>query len=139
MKRIASITMALLLAGCAAGPKYQRPVVQVPAAYKEPPPEAYKESQGWKSAQPADTLLRGDWWNWETGGAVGRGGGPALMIWPVTASNWAILPADSTMPTGLPLAIRNSTHLKGTPPTVIRADCITRDSMPCTSAPCGNA
>jgi NodT family efflux transporter outer membrane factor (OMF) lipoprotein len=52
----------LLLAGCAVGPKYQRPIVQVPAAYKEPPPEAYKESQGWKTAQPADTKLRGDWW-----------------------------------------------------------------------------
>jgi NodT family efflux transporter outer membrane factor (OMF) lipoprotein len=62
MKRVWPAAAALLLAGCAVGPKYQKPVVQAPAAFKEPPPEAYKESQGWKTAQPGDTLLRGDWW-----------------------------------------------------------------------------
>jgi NodT family efflux transporter outer membrane factor (OMF) lipoprotein len=62
MKRVLLGAAALLLGGCAVGPKYQRPMVQVPAAYKEPPPDAYKESQGWKIAQPADTRLRGDWW-----------------------------------------------------------------------------
>src|SRR5579859_1123780 len=62
MKRVLFVTAALWLAGCSVGPKYQRPTVQVPAAFKEPPPESYKESQGWKTAQPADTKLRGDWW-----------------------------------------------------------------------------
>jgi NodT family efflux transporter outer membrane factor (OMF) lipoprotein len=62
MKRVLLSLGALLMAGCAVGPKYQRPMVQAPAAYKEPPPEAYKESKEWKTANPADTLLRGDWW-----------------------------------------------------------------------------
>jgi NodT family efflux transporter outer membrane factor (OMF) lipoprotein len=49
-----AVLMALLLAGCSVGPKYQRPSIQAPAAYKE--------SQGWKTAQPADAKLGGDWW-----------------------------------------------------------------------------
>src|SRR4051794_1765410 len=47
--------VVLLMAGCSVGPKYQRPSVP-------PPPEAYKESQGWKTAQPSDGKLGGDWW-----------------------------------------------------------------------------
>jgi NodT family efflux transporter outer membrane factor (OMF) lipoprotein len=58
----AAAALALLSVGCSVGPKYQRPTVQTPTAYKEQPPEAYKESREWKSGQPADTLLRGDWW-----------------------------------------------------------------------------
>jgi NodT family efflux transporter outer membrane factor (OMF) lipoprotein len=43
-----------LLAGCAVGPNYQRPVVEVSANYKE---------QGdWKPSEPADVLDRGAWW-----------------------------------------------------------------------------
>jgi NodT family efflux transporter outer membrane factor (OMF) lipoprotein len=49
-----AVLVALLLAGCSVGPKYQRPSIQAPAAYKE--------SQGWKTAQPADAKLGGDWW-----------------------------------------------------------------------------
>jgi NodT family efflux transporter outer membrane factor (OMF) lipoprotein len=51
--------LALLAAGCTVGPKYQRPAIQAPAAYKEAPPEAFKE---WKAATPSDTALRSDWW-----------------------------------------------------------------------------
>jgi NodT family efflux transporter outer membrane factor (OMF) lipoprotein len=54
--------LSLFAAGCAVGPKYQRPVIQAPGAYKEPPPDAYKESKDWKTAQPSDGKLRGDWW-----------------------------------------------------------------------------
>lgn len=54
--------LSFFAAGCAVGPKYQRPVIQTPGAYKEPPPDAYKESKDWKTAQPADAKLRGDWW-----------------------------------------------------------------------------
>jgi NodT family efflux transporter outer membrane factor (OMF) lipoprotein len=43
-----------LLAGCVVGPKYQKPPVQTPAAYKE--------SQGWKVAQPSDSAIKGKWW-----------------------------------------------------------------------------
>jgi NodT family efflux transporter outer membrane factor (OMF) lipoprotein len=44
----------LLLTGCAVGPDYKRPDVEVPVAYKQ-----YGE---WKPAQPADLKPRGDWW-----------------------------------------------------------------------------
>ncbi len=60
--RIGTVIVALFAAGCSVGPKYQQPAIQVPTAWKEQPPESYKESQGWKTGQPADTLLRGDWW-----------------------------------------------------------------------------
>ena len=65
MRRLAaalSAALAILAAGCAVGPKYQRPVVQAPPAFKESPPDSYKEANGWKIAQPADALLREDWW-----------------------------------------------------------------------------
>jgi NodT family efflux transporter outer membrane factor (OMF) lipoprotein len=38
------------------GPNYKLPPAPVPAAFKEPPPE------GWKEAQPNDTALKGKWW-----------------------------------------------------------------------------
>jgi multidrug efflux system outer membrane protein len=43
-------------AGCTVGPNYQRPRVEVPPAFKEPPPA------GWKQAQPRDEIAKGDWW-----------------------------------------------------------------------------
>jgi len=46
--------LALALSACAVGPDYHRPDV--------PLGTAYKEAQGWKPAQPADTALRADWW-----------------------------------------------------------------------------
>ncbi len=53
------VTAALLLAGCMVGPKYSKPRVPMTRAFKEPPPQAYKE---WKPAQPGDQTLRGNWW-----------------------------------------------------------------------------
>ena len=41
-----------LLAGCRVGPNYTRPPVPVPAAYKEPPPEAFKESERMENLPP---------------------------------------------------------------------------------------
>jgi NodT family efflux transporter outer membrane factor (OMF) lipoprotein len=46
----------MMLAGCTVGPRYTRPTV--PAA----PTDAFKETDGWKTAQPSDQLLRGKWW-----------------------------------------------------------------------------
>ena len=43
-----------LLAGCMVGPDYVRPAA--------PTSPAFKESEGWKAAQPRDTAPRGDWW-----------------------------------------------------------------------------
>jgi hypothetical protein len=40
----------LLLASCALGPNYQKPDVEVPAAYKE--------LEGWKLAEPKDAVPR---------------------------------------------------------------------------------
>ena len=51
---VPSVALALLLAGCAAGPDYVRPSALVPADWKVPP--------GWSVAAPADRLPRGDWW-----------------------------------------------------------------------------
>lgn len=44
----------LLLGGCAVGPDYSRPEVPMPATFRE--------TQGWKPAQPADVAPRGKWW-----------------------------------------------------------------------------
>ena len=53
---VATICLAsmLLLTGCAVGPKYQRPPVEVPPAYKE--------AGNWKAAQPNEQSLGGNWW-----------------------------------------------------------------------------
>jgi NodT family efflux transporter outer membrane factor (OMF) lipoprotein len=59
MKRFILILGAFsmaLLAGCMVGPKYARP--KVPTA----PVDAFKETNGWKPAQPGDQFLRGNWW-----------------------------------------------------------------------------
>jgi NodT family efflux transporter outer membrane factor (OMF) lipoprotein len=45
----------VLLAGCEVGPRYARPTVPEPPAYKELPPD-------WTTAQPNDAIARGKWW-----------------------------------------------------------------------------
>jgi NodT family efflux transporter outer membrane factor (OMF) lipoprotein len=50
------------LAGCMVGPKYHTPSVDTPTAYKELTPADFKNTDGWKVAQPKDDALRGDWW-----------------------------------------------------------------------------
>jgi len=54
VKRTAIVSVFFLLAGCAVGPDYQRPSVEVPAGYKE--------AGDWKVAQPQDDAGRGEWW-----------------------------------------------------------------------------
>jgi NodT family efflux transporter outer membrane factor (OMF) lipoprotein len=44
------------------GPKYHTPSTQTPAAYKELTPADFKNTEGWKVAQPKDDALRGKWW-----------------------------------------------------------------------------
>jgi len=55
--------LSLVFSACAVGPKYH------PAAPAQPPAAVYKESptqfqgnEGWTVAQPADSMLRGKWW-----------------------------------------------------------------------------
>jgi NodT family efflux transporter outer membrane factor (OMF) lipoprotein len=45
---------ALVLGGCMVGPDYAKPSV--------PMTPAYKEADGWKVAEPSDSLPRGRWW-----------------------------------------------------------------------------
>ena len=52
----------LLLAGCTVGPKYARPSVQAPTAYKELATGDLTQTEQWKSAQPSDGAARGKWW-----------------------------------------------------------------------------
>jgi NodT family efflux transporter outer membrane factor (OMF) lipoprotein len=53
---------AILTLGCTVGPKYKRPSAPVTPAYKEPPPDSFKESDQWKTAKPMADTLRGNWW-----------------------------------------------------------------------------
>ena len=48
------LTATAALSACMVGPNYVRPPADAPAAFKE--------TQGWKSAQPRDAAIRGSWW-----------------------------------------------------------------------------
>lgn len=50
----------LLLSGCMVGPKYTKPTAPLAPDFKEL--TNWKESDGWKVAQPDSTLIRGKWW-----------------------------------------------------------------------------
>ncbi len=52
--RLTPVAFALLLCGCAVGPKYEVPTAVSPAVFKE--------AEGWTAAAPADALERGPWW-----------------------------------------------------------------------------
>lgn len=54
-KYLAAPIFLLLLSACTVGPHYKKPIVDVPAHYKETP-------NGWKKAEPNDTSNRGEWW-----------------------------------------------------------------------------
>jgi len=56
--------LALLLAGCNVGPKYERPAVVSPASFKEASPAAYlgASPDTWRPARPSDAVLKGKWW-----------------------------------------------------------------------------
>jgi NodT family efflux transporter outer membrane factor (OMF) lipoprotein len=55
--------LLLLLTGCEVGPKYIKANTPTTSAYKEAPPESFKEADHqWKPAQPGDQTLKGNWW-----------------------------------------------------------------------------
>ena len=54
LKVLLLVAAILPLAGCAAGPKYRTPTASVP--------QAYKEVGNWKTAEPNDQNLGGNWW-----------------------------------------------------------------------------
>jgi NodT family efflux transporter outer membrane factor (OMF) lipoprotein len=51
---IISLAAILTVGGCSVGPKYKTPTA--------PTPPAYKELANWKTAQPNDQKLGGNWW-----------------------------------------------------------------------------
>jgi len=57
-----SLIGLVLLKGCDKAPKYAKPPVATPPAYKEIAPEAFKETDDWKFAHPNDAVIRGKWW-----------------------------------------------------------------------------
>jgi len=59
---ICLVVTSCLLAGCVVGPTYRKPHAETPAAYKELTPDDFKNTEGWKVAQPKDDALRGKWW-----------------------------------------------------------------------------
>ena len=50
----AGVIALIALSACAPKTKYVAPVVETPAAFRE--------NGNWKTAEPSDTVLRGDWW-----------------------------------------------------------------------------
>jgi NodT family efflux transporter outer membrane factor (OMF) lipoprotein len=52
----ASAAMLLSTTACAIAPKYMRPQMPNPPAYREAPPS------GWTTAEPNDAAVRGQWW-----------------------------------------------------------------------------
>ena len=53
-RRAPGVILLAMFSGCAVGPDYKRPDVEVASAYKE--------AGEWKLAQPQDDLDRGRWW-----------------------------------------------------------------------------
>lgn len=58
-----AVAAALGMAGCMVGPKYtQAPPVPVTPAYKEMPPDTFRETKDWKTADGTSKLPPGKWW-----------------------------------------------------------------------------
>lgn len=59
----AVLLTGLLLAGCAVGPDYQRPAIEVGRAYGQAAVEADPAANaGWVQVNPGEEVLRPDWW-----------------------------------------------------------------------------
>ena len=56
-RKIAVIFGCLVGAGCAVGPRYQRPMVET-----APAPKELAGNDIWKMAAPSDALMKGKWW-----------------------------------------------------------------------------
>lgn len=53
-----------LLSSCTVGPKYHKPDVPAPPAFKESAPAAYTSAPpgAWQPARPQDAVIKGKWW-----------------------------------------------------------------------------
>ena len=54
LRRTVSAVFVVILAGCAAGPNYRKPAVDLPVAWKIESP--------WREGKPGDTMAKGPWW-----------------------------------------------------------------------------
>jgi len=59
---LVSVGCLAVFGGCSLAPKYAKPSVQTPAAFKELTSEQSKTTDGWKIAEPKDEMIRGQWW-----------------------------------------------------------------------------
>jgi NodT family efflux transporter outer membrane factor (OMF) lipoprotein len=57
-----SLIGLILFKSCDKAPKYVKPSVATPPAYKEIAPDTFKETNDWKFARPNDSVIRGNWW-----------------------------------------------------------------------------
>src|ERR1700752_1704757 len=57
-----SLLGLLLFKGCDKAPQYAEPSTPTPPAFKEVPPQYFKETKDWKFAPPTDAANRGQWW-----------------------------------------------------------------------------
>lgn len=62
--KIAAVTLIalMLFKACDKAPKYAKPGVATPPAFKELSPDMFKETKDWKYAHPNDEVIRGKWW-----------------------------------------------------------------------------
>jgi NodT family efflux transporter outer membrane factor (OMF) lipoprotein len=59
---VVSLLALALMGGCSFAPKYQRPPVETPTAFKELTPQNPEATNIWTVAQPSDAVIRGKWW-----------------------------------------------------------------------------
>ena len=57
-----SLLGLVLFKSCDKAPKYAKPSVATPPAYKEIAPDTFKETNDWKFARPSDGVIRSKWW-----------------------------------------------------------------------------
>src|SRR6202051_4657810 len=88
-----ALALTLMLAGCATGPAYVRPSVDVPGAFKERPAGAAAPAPqpGWKPAAPQDAQDRGAWWEIFQDGSLNQ------LEARVTVSNQTIVKAVASL------------------------------------------
>ena len=57
-----AVACLVLFAGCSFAPKYAKPSIETAGAFKELTPAQFKDTDGWKTAEPKDDAIRGKWW-----------------------------------------------------------------------------
>jgi len=65
MRKALTFTIAVTLlpmSGCMVGPTYKTPAAIMAPSFKEATPASFAEQDGWRSGEPSDTKLKGDWW-----------------------------------------------------------------------------